>query len=147
LGKRIVVGLVALAALTAAVSGTLTDPTPAGDEAREGPRPSLRFRSGWKRDLARALVRRWEVPVRASMLILALSPDGVPWNNNNAENAIKGFASRRRIFGATCSERGLRSYLVFLSLYQTCRHKNLSFLRFLRSGGLDLDAFAEAGGR
>jgi hypothetical protein len=80
-------------------------------------------------------------------LFVFLDHDGVPWNNNNAENAIKGFASRRRIFGATSSEKGLRNYLVFLSIYQTCRHKSLSFLRFLRSGGHDLDAFAEAGGR
>jgi Transposase IS66 family/RNase_H superfamily len=76
-------------------------------------------------------------------LFVFLDHDGVPWNNNNAENAIKLFASRRRILGATSSERGLRDYLVFLSIYQTCRRKNLSFLRFLRSGELDLDAFAD----
>ncbi len=52
-----------------------------------------------------------------------------------------------RVIGASFTEKGLRDYLVFLSIYQTCRHKNLGFLRFLRSGGLDLDAFAEAGGR
>jgi hypothetical protein len=33
---------------------------------------------------------------------------------------------------------------VFLSIYQTCRNKHLSFLWFLRSGGLDIDAFALA---
>jgi predicted RecB family nuclease len=76
-----------------------------------------------------------------------LDHDGVPWNNNNAENAIKLFASRRRILGATSTEKGLRDYLVFLSIYQTCRRKNLSFLRFLRSGHLDIDTFAaETGG-
>ena len=36
----------------------------------------------------------------------------------------------------------LSDYLVFLSIYQTCRNKGVSFLRFLRSGSLDLDAFA-----
>ena len=76
-----------------------------------------------------------------------LDHDGVPWNNNNAENAIKLFACRRKIIGASFTEKGLRDYLVFLSIYQTCRNKHLSFLRFLRSGGLDLDAFAQAGGR
>src|SRR5204862_6775326 len=75
-----------------------------------------------------------------------LDHDGVPWNNNNAENAIKLFASRRRILGATSTEKGLRDYLVFLSIYQTCRRKNLSFLRFLRSGYLDIDTFATATG-
>ena len=68
----------------------------------------------------------------------------MPWNNNNAENAIKRFASRRKILGASFTEKGIQDYLVFLSIYQTCRHKNLSFLRFLRSGTLDIDAFAEA---
>jgi predicted RecB family nuclease len=80
-------------------------------------------------------------------LFVFLDHDGVPWNNNNAENALKRFASRRKIIGAAFGERGLRDYLVFLSIYQTCRNKHLSFLRFLRSGSQDLDAFAEAAGR
>jgi hypothetical protein len=80
-------------------------------------------------------------------LFVFLDHDGVPWNNNNAENAIKLFASRRRILGATSTDKGLRDYLVFLSIYQTCRRKNLSFLRFLRSGHRDIDIFAaETGG-
>ena len=80
-------------------------------------------------------------------LFVFLDRDGVPWNNNNAEKAIKVFAKRRRIIGASFGERGLQDYLMFLSIYQSCRNKHLSFLRFLRSGGLDLDAFAEAAGR
>jgi predicted RecB family nuclease len=75
-------------------------------------------------------------------LFVFLDHDGIPWNNNNAENAIKGFASRRRLLGASSTERGLQNYLVFLSIYQTCRRKNLSFLRFLLSGKRDVDAFA-----
>jgi predicted RecB family nuclease len=74
-------------------------------------------------------------------LFVFLDHDGVPWNNNNAENALKRFASRRKIIGASFSEKGLREYLLFLSMYQTCRNKHLSFLGFLRSGGLDLDRF------
>jgi hypothetical protein len=80
-------------------------------------------------------------------LFVFLDHDGVPWNNNNAENAIKVFAKRRRIIGASFGERGLQDYLMFLSIYQSCRNKHLSFLRFLRSGGLDLDAFAAAAGQ
>jgi predicted RecB family nuclease len=76
-------------------------------------------------------------------LFVFLDHDGIPWNNNNAENAIKEFASRRRIIGGASTERGLQNYLMFLSIYQTCRRKNLSVLRFLRSGNLDIDAFAE----
>jgi hypothetical protein len=81
-------------------------------------------------------------------LFTFLDHDGVPWNNNNAEVAIKHFASRGKIMGASFTEKGIRDYLVFLSLHQTCRNKNVSFLRFLRSGLLDLDAFVEGqGGR
>jgi hypothetical protein len=80
-------------------------------------------------------------------LFVFLDHDGIPWNNNNAENAVKRFASRRKIFGTWPTENGLKDYLVFLSIYQTCRLKNLSFLRFLRSGLFDLDAFAEGAGR
>jgi hypothetical protein len=76
-------------------------------------------------------------------LFVFLDHDGIPWNNNNAEHAIKEFASRRRIIGGTSTEQGLRNYLMFLSIYQTCRLKHLSFLRFLRSGTFDIDAFAE----
>jgi predicted RecB family nuclease len=80
-------------------------------------------------------------------LFVFLDHDGVPWNNNNAENALKRFVSRRKIIGAAFGERGLREYLVFLSIYQTCRNKHLSFLGFLRSSSLDLDAFAEVAGQ
>lgn len=77
-------------------------------------------------------------------LFVFLDHDGIPWNNNNAENAVKRFASRRKIFGTWPTENGLKDYLVFLSICQTCRLKNLSFLRFLRSGLFDIDAFADA---
>jgi Transposase IS66 family len=79
-------------------------------------------------------------------LFVLLDHDGVPWNNNNAENALKLFASRRRILGNSSTEKGLRDYLVFLSIYQTCRRKNLSFLKFLRSGKLNVDTFADEAG-
>lgn len=79
-------------------------------------------------------------------LFVFLDHDGIPWNNNNAENAIKPFASRRKIIQASFSERGLQDYLLFLSIAQTCRNKNLSFLRFLLSGKHDIDAFANGTG-
>lgn len=80
-------------------------------------------------------------------LFVFLDYDGIPWNNNNAENAIKRFASRRKLIGSSFTEKGLKDYLVFLSIYQTCRLKNLSFLGFLRSGTFDINAFAEGAGR
>jgi WD40 repeat protein len=52
LGKRILLGVAALTALTTAV---FADPTPGGNEAKEGPRPAIRFRSGWEWQLKKAL--------------------------------------------------------------------------------------------
>ncbi len=80
-------------------------------------------------------------------LFTFLDHDGVPWNNNNAEVAIKRFASRRKILSAAFVEEGIHDYLLFLSIYQTCRLKGVSFLGFLRSGQLDLDSFVNEIGR
>jgi predicted RecB family nuclease len=67
--------------------------------------------------------------------------DGVPWNNNCAENAIKRFAYYREGTVGTLTEAGLNHYLVLLSIFQTCRYKGISFLKFLLSRELDIDAF------
>ena len=61
-----------------------------------------------------------------------LHHDGVPWNNNNAEAAVKAFAYHRREVNGKVSEKGLREYLQMLSLAQTCRFRNISFFDFLR---------------
>ncbi len=66
-------------------------------------------------------------------LFTFLSHDGVSWNNNVAENAIKVFASRQRVMGSTFTENGIGDYLLFLSIYARLRRKGLSFLKFLRS--------------
>ena len=42
-------------------------------------------------------------------------------------------------------DKGLGNHLVLLSLYQSCEYKGVSFLRFLKSGMRDLDAFRERG--
>ena len=74
-------------------------------------------------------------------LFTFLDHDGIPWNNNNAENALKLVASRRRLFGTSVSESGMKDYLVFLSIYQTLRRKGLSLLKFLVSGETDLERY------
>ncbi|MGE5296270.1 MAG: IS66 family transposase [Solirubrobacterales bacterium] len=78
-------------------------------------------------------------------LFTFLDHDGVPWNNNNAENAIKRFVSRRKIVGSFFSEDGLRQYLQLLSIYQTLRYRGLSFWTFLLSGETDITAFTAKG--
>jgi len=68
--------------------------------------------------------------------------DGVPWNNNNAEHAVKPFAALRQIIGGITTEKGLQDYLVLLSVCQTCKYMGVDFLDFLRSGEKDIHAFA-----
>ena len=68
--------------------------------------------------------------------------DDVSWNNNNAEHAVKAFASVRRVIEGPTTENGLREFLVLLSICETCKCKNVEFLEFLRSGAKDIDEFA-----
>jgi hypothetical protein len=77
-------------------------------------------------------------------LFTFLSFDGVPWNNNNAEHAVKAFAALRQIVGGITSEKGICDYLVLLSICETCKYMGLDFLDFLRSGEKDIHAFAES---
>jgi hypothetical protein len=66
--------------------------------------------------------------------------DDVPWNNNNAEHAVKAFASVRRVIEGPTTEKGLRDILVLLSICETCEYRNVDFLE--RSGSKDIDSFA-----
>jgi len=78
-------------------------------------------------------------------LFTFLQHDGVPWNNNNAEHAIHRFAYYRTISDGKMTELGLDDYLILLSVYQTCRYKGMSFLKFLLSREEDIDRFIERG--
>ena len=80
-------------------------------------------------------------------LFTFLDYDGVPWNNNNAEHAIKAFARLRNVIGGTSSEKGIHEYLVLLSICETCKYKGIRFLDFLRSGEKDIDVFIKKGAR
>ncbi len=77
-------------------------------------------------------------------LFTFLGYDGVPWNNNNAEHAVKAFATLRRVIDGLTSEKGIWEYLVLLSISETCKYKGVDFLDFLRSGEKDIHAFAES---
>ena len=74
-------------------------------------------------------------------LFTFLEHDGVPWNNNNAENAVKRFVFLRRLIGGSSTESGLKEYLILLSIRETLRRKNVSFLEFLIDGRNDLATF------
>jgi hypothetical protein len=56
--------------------------------------------------------------------------DDVPWNNNNAEHAVKAFATLRRVIDGPTTEEGLRDYLILLSLCETCKYKNVESSNF-----------------
>lgn len=75
-------------------------------------------------------------------LFTFLHYDGVPWNNNNAEHAIKAFARIRDVIGGLSTKKGVDEYLTLLSVAQTCEYQELDFLDFLRSGEKDVDTFA-----
>ena len=60
---------------------------------------------------------------------------------------MKQFAYYREYADGLITERGLNEYLVLLSLYLTCKFKNVSFLKFMLSGETDIDVFCENRGR
>jgi hypothetical protein len=76
-----------------------------------------------------------------NQLFTFLEYDGVPWNNNNAEHAVKAFVRLRNVIGGNSTPKGMKDYLVLLSICETCQYKGVSFLEFLRSGEVDIDAF------
>jgi hypothetical protein len=67
--------------------------------------------------------------------------DGVPWNNSNAEHAIRGFTINRDPTNGCWSEAGLKSHLLLLSVYQSCLYQGINFLDFLLAGDIDVEAF------
>jgi predicted RecB family nuclease len=75
---------------------------------------------------AKRFKKHWE------QLWTFLHHDNVPWNNNNAEAAVKAFAQHRRGVKGQMHVRGITDYLQMLTIAQTCRYRNISFLSFLR---------------
>ena len=75
-------------------------------------------------------------------LFTFLDYDGIPWNNNNAEHAIKAVARLRENLGSLSTEDAIQDYLVLLSVSETCRFKGVNFLEFMRSGEQDIDTYA-----
>lgn len=76
-------------------------------------------------------------------LFTFLNFDGVPWNNNNAEHAIKALADLRNVIGGASSPKGIHEYLILLSICQTCKYKGVDFLEFVRSRERGIDSFAK----
>lgn len=75
-------------------------------------------------------------------LFLFLHEDGIPWNNNMAERAIRHLAIQRKISGAFHWPVAIQ-YLRLLGIAQSCRFQDKSFLRFLLSEEKDVDRYRE----
>lgn len=93
----------------------------------------------YKTELARKTQDRFRR--NQGKLFTFLDYDNVPWNNNNAEHAIKAFAALRNVIEAHSTESGIPDYLVLLSIYQTCEYRGVDFLQFLRSGEKRVDDY------
>jgi hypothetical protein len=76
-------------------------------------------------------------------IFLFLQEDGIPWNNNMAERAIRHLAIQRKISGSFY-RRTATEYLRLLGIAQTCRFQEKSFFRFLISQEKDVDSYREA---
>ncbi|HUG70307.1 MAG TPA: IS66 family transposase [Pirellulaceae bacterium] len=73
-------------------------------------------------------------------LFTFLTQDGIPWENNMAERAIRQLAVQRKI-SQTFFKRVAPQYLMLLAISQTCRFQGKSFLKFLLSKAKDVDEF------
>ena len=76
-------------------------------------------------------------------LFTFLDFDGIPWNNNNAEAAIKAVAIYRRENDGFPTKRGIQDYLTLLSIHQTCKYRNVKFFDFLQKGETGIDAICQ----
>ena len=76
-------------------------------------------------------------------LFAFLDYDNIPWNNNNAEHAIKAFAAYRRNVDGVFSEDGINDYLILLSIHQTCKYRGIRFLDFLKSREKSINDYYE----
>jgi predicted RecB family nuclease len=63
-------------------------------------------------------------------LFTFLTQDGIPWENNMAERAIRQLAIQRKISGSFY-KKAATYYLLLLAISQTCRFQGKSFLKFL----------------
>ena len=71
-----------------------------------------------------------------------LEHDGIPWNNNMGERALRRTVQRK--ISGSFYESLAPAYLLLLGLAQTCRFQDKSLLKFLLSGEKDVDAFKPA---
>jgi hypothetical protein len=86
-----------------------------------------------------AVALKKRISKNRAKLFTFLHCDGVPWNNNNAEHAVRAFTRLRNTM-ASSTAKGTTDYCILLSVQQTLRYRGIGFLDFLRSGKTVIDA-------
>lgn len=74
-------------------------------------------------------------------LFLFLNHDNISWNNNAVEHAIKLLATHKNKNLAFFRESRMEEYLKIMSIYQTCKYKGVSYLKFMISREKDIDNY------
>jgi len=95
----------------------------------------------YKSEIAISYQKRFDKNV--NKLFTFLNFDGIPWNNNNGEHAIKPFAKYRRDNDGLFTEKSIKEYLDLLSIQQTCKYRNISFLEFLKSNETSIEVYSK----
>jgi len=91
-------------------------------------------------DFETEICAKWQKRFNSSKdeLFTFLDYDGIPWNNNNAENAIKAVALYRREADGLATENRIQENLTLLSIQQTCKYRGVNFFEFLKSGEMSI---------
>jgi predicted RecB family nuclease len=84
------------------------------------------------------LALRKRIEKNRDKLFTFLDYDGVPWNNNNAEHAVRAFTRIRNAM-TTGTPDGHREYATLLTIQQTLRCRGRDLLEFMRSGKMEID--------
>jgi predicted RecB family nuclease len=75
-------------------------------------------------------------------LFTFINHDGIPWNNNMAERALRHLVVQENI-SKTFYKSVFPDHLLLLGIMQSCRFQHKSFLQFLISGKKDVDAYVQ----
>lgn len=113
-------------------------------------RPARQFlRSLAKVEFVSPVAKKYQKRLQKSgaKLFTFLDHDGVPWNNNNAEHAIKRFAKYRRDADGRFTEDTLQEYLVLATVFETCELNHVNVFKFMLSKETTLEGLLKMAGR
>ena len=96
-------------------------------------------------DFQTEICKKWQKRFHSCRkdLFTFLNYNGIPWNNNNAEAAIKAVALYRRDSDGLPTPKSIQEYLILLSINQTCKYRGINFFEFLKSGQMSIFEFSK----